>query len=138
MVDEVFVDTSGFYACLVRRDDEHDRAADVVRRSQGQRGFVTTDYVLDETITLLKTRGQGHLIGAFLNIVQASAACRIEWMDADRFETASDFLLQQADHDYSFTDCFSFCIMGQLGLQEALTKDQHFQEAGFQALLTGR
>lgn len=135
MARDVFVDTSGFYSCLVSRDDEHDRAAELLRRAKGEHRFLTTDYVLDETITLLKMRGQGHHIEEFLGITLSSTACRIEWMDAQRFETARAFLLQHEDHDYSFTDCFSFCIMSELGLQEALTKDEHFQEAGFRPLL---
>lgn len=31
----------------------------------------------------------------------------------------------------SFTDCTSFAVMKQLGLQEAFTGDKHFQRAGF-------
>jgi predicted nucleic acid-binding protein len=38
-------------------------------------------------------------------------------------------------HDYSFTDCFSFHTMKQLHLRDALTKDEHFREAGLNALL---
>ena len=36
---------------------------------------------------------------------------------------------------YSFTDCVSFVVMKELGLHEAVTKDGHFKEAGFTALL---
>ena len=50
MAREVFVDTSGFYACLVRRDDHHERAAELLRRGKGQRRFLTTDYVLDVSV----------------------------------------------------------------------------------------
>ena len=135
MAREVFVDTSGFYSCVIKRDDRHERAAGVLRRAKGKRRFLTTDYVLDETITLLKMRGQSHLIEKFLNISLASNVCQIEWMDAERFVTTRDYLLQHEDHDYSFTDCFSFCVMQQFGLRDALTKDTHFQGAGFRPLL---
>ena len=96
---------------------------------------MTTDYVLDETVTLLRMRSQAHLIEAFLSVTMSSPSCGIEWMDAGRFETAKTFLLQHADYAYSFTDCFSFCVMSQFGLREALTKDAHFQQAGFKPLL---
>ena len=33
------------------------------------------------------------------------------------------------------TDCVSFVVMHERGLIEALTMDQHFQQAGFRALL---
>ena len=111
MANEIFVDTSGFYACLVRRDDRHPEAAALLDEFRGKRGFITTDYVLDETVTLLKRRGHGHLIGDFTTVTLRSQACRIEWMDPGRFETAHHYLLQHGDHDFSFTDCFSFCVM---------------------------
>ena len=45
------------------------------------------------------------------------------------------FLRKHLDHTYSFVDCASFVVMGQLGLREAATTDSHFTEAGFTALL---
>jgi predicted nucleic acid-binding protein len=42
---------------------------------------------------------------------------------------------QRLDKDWSLTDCISFVVMERLGLQEALTGDRHFEQAGFRALL---
>jgi uncharacterized protein len=56
-------------------------------------------------------------------------------LDADRFHAAEKFFLKHADQDWSFTDCVSFCVMKELRLHDALTKDRHFQDAGFIALL---
>ena len=135
MASEIFVDTSGFYACLIQKDNRHRKAVNVLQSSKGRRRFVTTDYVLDETITLLKMRGHSHLVEEFTRIALKSQACRVEWMDPKRFDAVLDFLVQHDDHDYSFTDCFSFCIMKQNNLRDALTKDEHFREAGYQPLL---
>jgi predicted nucleic acid-binding protein len=135
MVSEIFVDTSGFYACLVKKDNRHDKAVTVLRSSKGRRRFVTTDYVLDETITLLRMRGHSHLIEEFTRIALRSQVCRVEWMDPKRFDAVHGFLVQHGDDDYSFTDCFSFLVMKENNLRDALTKDEHFSEAGFQPLL---
>src|SRR5438270_11869948 len=92
---ETFVDTNGFYALLVQRDPQHERAKDVLAQAaRTRRRFVTTDYILDETATLLKARGHGHLVEAFFVRVFTSAACRMEWMDADRFEQTRRFFLK--------------------------------------------
>ncbi len=135
MAGEIFVDTSGFYACLVQKDNRHRKAVNVLRSSKGRRRFVTTDYVLDETITLLKMGGLGHLIEEFTRIALRSQACRVEWMDPERFNAVRGYLVQHHDHKYSFTDCFSFYVMKQGNLRDALTKDEHFKEAGYQPLL---
>jgi predicted nucleic acid-binding protein len=136
MANEIFADTSGFYALLVNEDAQHSAANQVLHEARRRkRQFVTTDYVLDETATLLKARGYGHLLPAFFERLQSSHACHIEWIDSDRFQAAKAFFLKHADQAWSFTDCVSFCVMKELRMREALTKDGHFQDAGFVALL---
>jgi len=136
MPGETFVDTSGFYALLVRQDDRHEAASHFLRQAAERRQrFITTDYVIDETLTLLKARGHRNLLEGFIGRVLNSNACRIEWTDATRFADTVRFFLKRLDHDWSFTDCVSFRVMAELRLREALTKDSHFEAAGFIALL---
>jgi uncharacterized protein len=136
MANEIFADTSGFYALLIDGDDMHSAAKRVLRDAQRRkRGFVTTDYVLDETATLLKARGFVHLVSNFFDTIASSQACRIEWTDSDRFDDVRKFFLKHSDQAWSFTDCMSFRTMKHLRLRDALTKDEHFREAGFVVLL---
>lgn len=136
MPDETFVDTSGFYALLVMQDDQHEAASDFLRQAAERRQrFITTDYVINETLTLLKARGHQRLLADFIDSVLHSTACRIEWTDAERFAETSAFFLKRLDQDWSFTDCLTFRVMAELHLREALTKDVHFEAAGFIALL---
>jgi len=136
MAREIFVDTSGFYALLVKRDDRHADASGLLKvAAQEQRGFVTTDYILDETSTLLQARDCGHLLDDFFDTVFASAACHVEWTDAERFHAVKNDFLRHVDQHWSFTDCLSFRVMKERRLREALTKDTHFEQAGFVALL---
>ena len=138
MADETFIDTSGFYSLLVRRDRMHVRAAESMAKAAAVRGrFVTTDYVIDETVTLLRARGHGELVAPLFEVVDASAAMRVEWTTSERFDEARTFCLRHADKDWSFTDCVSFVVMQSLGLREALTSDHHFRQAGFRILLDG-
>ena len=135
MANEIFADSSGFFALLVKADDRHSAASRLLHGARRRRRFVTTDYVLDETATLLKSRGHGHLVHGFFDTVMTSDACRIEWMDPERFRDVQAFFLKYGDQAWSFTDCFSFRIMKELRLRDALTKDRHFQDAGFVVLL---
>lgn len=133
---DIFVDTSGFYALLAGKDPCHEKAAAILKKASSTSTlFVTTDYVLDETATLLKARGLGHLLDLFFSDLAASRACRTLWTGADDFTRARDYFLRHKDKDYSFTDCVSFCAMRTEGLHRALTTDVHFRQAGFDPLL---
>ncbi len=136
MTRELFVDTSGFFALLVVKDPQHGIAERILRRAQGEkRRLITTDYVLDEITTLLKTRGAAELVEPLFERVFQSQACRVEWTSEARFGKVRAFFRKHSDQDWSFTDCLSFCVMKEFGLREALTTDSHFKQAGFVALL---
>ena len=69
---------------LASDDDRHVVAAKLVGAARKRkRGFITTDYVLDETATLLKARRKTYLIAKLLERVDQSQACRIEWTDSE-------------------------------------------------------
>ena len=76
-------------------------------------GLVTTDYVLDETATLLLARGRGHLAEPLFESIAASKACQMEWVDPDRFHASRQMFLKHLDQGWSFTDCVSFHVMRQ-------------------------
>jgi predicted nucleic acid-binding protein len=46
-----------------------------------------------------------------------------------------DLLIQRKDKNWSLVDCSSFVIMKQYGINEALTNDHHFEQAGLIRLL---
>jgi hypothetical protein len=37
--------------------------------------------------------------------------------------------------EWGLTDCLSFVVMNERGVTQALTTDEHFQQAGFKVLL---
>jgi len=136
MADELFVDTSGFFAMMSKDDAWHPAADRALRKAKrSNRRLVTTDYVLDETATLLKTRRLGHLAADLFDRVFNSMACRVEWTDENRFHSTRAFFQRHSDNSWSFTDCLSFSVMKAFRLSDALTSDQHFGQAGFTVLL---
>ena len=44
---------------------------------------------------------------------------------------------ERPDKEWGLTDCVSFVIMRARGIMGALTTNEHFQQAGFKALLRG-
>ena len=112
MKHDIFMDTSGFYALLVKRDDRHERASGILHEAgKTGRGFSTTDYILDETATLLGARGLDHIVPGLFEIVFSSKACRLLWMDQERFDKTRHLFLKYQGQGFSFTDCFSMAVM---------------------------
>jgi hypothetical protein len=83
----------------------------------------------------LKLAGKPLFCGHFWEAVFASSACRVEWMSPELFAQTQRFFLKHQDQAWSFTDCFSFCVMRAAGLRDALTTDARFLQAGFCPLL---
>jgi predicted nucleic acid-binding protein len=134
--EPAFADTSFFFALAAKRDRTHEPAVKTFTRLlRSQRPLVTTDYVLDETLTLTKARTSVEVALALLDRIESSPALRIEYITHDRFAAAKAFFRKHADHGYSFTDCTSFVLMQEMQIRDALTNDRHFAEAGFRAML---
>jgi predicted nucleic acid-binding protein len=137
MVPEpLFIDSGGFYALVSAESAAHADAVAIMEESRRvRRRALTTDYVLDETATLLRARGLTRQVKEFLRLTEASQALDIEWMTPDRFAAARGFMLKHLDQEFSFTDCASFVVMKELRLRDALATDRHFRIAGFNPLL---
>lgn len=128
----LFVDTAGWMSCADESDPAHKRS---VRARDGwleQGGmFITTDYVADEMLTLIRLR-LGHAAAeAWWRQVDGSARLRWEHVTPARAERARSLFFRYHDKDFSFTDCTSFVVMRELRLREALTTDRHFAQMGF-------
>lgn len=138
MAGDVFVDTSGWYAVIDRRDRHHRRADALIRRllRAGHR-LVTSDYVVDEACTLTKARAGAFAATRLLDLLRDTGSVEWEWVGSERFARAEARFRKQTDQAFSFTDCTSFEIMRERALQAALTSDEHFRIAGFQPLLAG-
>lgn len=131
----IFVDTAGWMACADGADPAHARARAARDETLAAgRLLVTTDYVVDETLTLVRIRLGLSAAEAWWSQIEASSRVRWQWIDAARAEKARAQFFRQRDKEYSFTDCTSFVVMRELRLKEALTTDRHFRQAGFQLL----
>ena len=55
--------------------------------------------------------------------------------DSVSFIDAMNLYVRRADKGWSFTDCTSFRFMKVRKIDDALTSDEHFEQAGFAVLL---
>ena len=95
----------------------------------------TSEAIISETCTLLQARRQGHLIGEFLNYVDAARALTVLPTGGDLFQRTKEYLRRRYEHGFSFVDCSSFLLMADLRLTDALSTDEHFRIAGLNPLL---
>jgi predicted nucleic acid-binding protein len=134
-VTSVFVD-AGYLIALEAADDQHHAAA--VRHWRGflptHPRLVTTSFVLDEVVTFFNSRGRHSKAVEVGSRLLASPSVRLVHVDEELFRSAFAYLERRPDKRFSLTDCVSFVLMSQLGIQEALAFDAHFEQAGFTRL----
>jgi uncharacterized protein len=132
----IFVDTSAWYALEAEDEITHEKARKFLSEiATGRHGItVTTDYVLDETMTLLQSKKGLEAAIAFIDKIRRSKSIRIFWVSENIFDKALDIFRKTADSRWSFTDCTSFSLMKDLTITEAFTLDNHFKQAGFNKL----
>ena len=131
----LFVDTAGWMACADASDAAHEscRAARDKALRAG-RTLVTTDYVVDETLTLIRLRLSIAAAETWWRQVDGSQRVRWERIDLGRFDRALALFFLHRDKCYSFTDCASFAVMQELKLTGVLTTDKHFKQMGFEVV----
>ena len=138
-MNAVFVDTGGWMACADRSDPAHltCMAARDAALEAG-RTLITTDFVVDETLTLIRFRLGLAAANAWWQQIDGSVRLRWERIENDRFERARNLFFQYRDKDLSFTDCTSLAVMRELKLTTVITTDGHFRQVGFDVLPAGR
>ena len=122
-------------ACADRGDPAH-LACTAARDATLEAGriLITTDFVVDETLTLIRCRLGLAAAKAWWQQIEGSVRLRWERVENDRFERARNLFFQYRDKDLSFTDCTSVAIMRELRLTTVITTDGHFRQAGFEVL----
>ena len=133
MTYAVLVDTSAFYALQSKGDaSEHALAAGEAARFDSDRALlVTTDYVLDETYTLLRS-ALGHRAAVRFGREIRRGGIEIVQVDPPIQEEAWRIFERYADKNFSFTDCTSFAVMKRARVRLAFTLDSDFLQFGFQ------
>jgi uncharacterized protein len=132
-VNAVFADTFFYQALLDSRDPAHERA---LAQSRAKRTILTSEFVLLELGNAC-ARAEDHAdFLALLDGIRASPRTRIIPLGPRLMQRGLDLFAGRSDKNWSLTDCISFVVMQDEGLTEALTGDNHFEQAGFKVLLT--
>jgi hypothetical protein len=133
VLKKIFVDTQYVAALINRRDQFHARAMELADELDGQ-PLLTTDSVLIEIGNALARRCRREAVEVIERFLGSE--------EVEIIRTTPELLLEALslyrthdDKSWGMTDCVSFVVMRQWGVDDALTHDQHFVQAGFSALM---
>ena len=133
---EVFLDTPYTIALASANDLFHTRAlhlAEEIKRA-GVRLVTTRAVVLEIGNALSRQRYRSAAV-KLLTALEADPTIEIIPLSEELYDRAWRLYRERPDKEWGLTDCVSFSVMQERGLTEALTTDEHFQQAGFQALM---
>jgi predicted nucleic acid-binding protein len=132
---QVFADTSYWVALVNPRDQLHRKAVSVTQQL-GSIRIVTSEMVLTEVLNSFSDSGPlRHAVGNMVQGLRGHREAMIVAQTSEQFKSALRRYKQAADKSWSLTDCASFELMEVEQIRAALTHDQHFSQAGFEALL---
>lgn len=134
---KLFVDTWGWVAVADSRDAGHEAATEIFRQARRSGGAITSNFILDETFTLLFRRRPFAEAWNFATTVVRSPFIDVQEVSSARFSRTIELRKQFSDKPrISFTDLTSMAIMQDLGITDVLTADMHFTHVGlgFRAL----
>lgn len=127
----VFVDTSALIALADRRDLVHAEASQWIKSHGTAVRLTVSDYVLDETATLLRRRiGHGPTV-RFVGAITIGSLFTVVHLQPEHWQQAWRLFEAYPDQSFSFTDCTSFVLMKANGITTAFAFDRHFVIAGF-------
>lgn len=133
----VFADTAYWIALLNPKDDLHAEARRV-SGTLGQSRIVTSEFVMVELLNGFAGGGAGARVSAvdLIDRLRENANVDLVPLSSALFRRAVDRYARRKDKTWSLVDCASFLIMEEHNITEALTADMHFQQAGFEVMLS--
>jgi predicted nucleic acid-binding protein len=138
MQNSLFVDTSGWASIFIPTETYHTIAANHFRQVVESRApIITTNYVITELVALLNSphRLPRSRIFQHINILRNNPNITRIHINTMLDQAAWELCESRSDKPWSLVDCSSFVLIQQLNIQQALSTDHHFEQAGFIRLL---
>ena len=134
--NQVFLDATYLIALATPRDQHHVAARRLMEEVLARRvRMLTTRAVLLEVAnSLAQPKTRPAVVGA-LEDCERDPLIEIIPFSEELYAKAFALYRERPDKSWGLTDCASFIVMGERGIAEALTADEHFAQAGFTALL---
>jgi uncharacterized protein len=124
----IFVDSGAIFALVVPDDPDHVKIEDWYRKNKEP--LLTSDYCLDELLTLLVARGHPSLAISTGWKIFSGDLCDLQFLVPEQTRRAWAVFQTKHQLGWSFTDCTSKVLIDELGIRTAASLDQHFRQFG--------
>lgn len=129
---KIFVDTSAWLALNDRNDRYHEDSIKKAATIKNKKiSLITSDYVIDESLTIIRFRVSHEAAVLFGESVFNSNIIQSVNITGDDKFASWELFKRYRDRQFSFTDCTSFILMRRLKLDKCFTFDNHFNQMGF-------
>ena len=133
---EVFLDTSFAIALSAITDQNHAKAVELAEQIEAENlRLVTTQAILLEIGNALSKQRYRSAAIQLLESLEADPNIEIVPLTNELYNAAFQLFRSRQDKEWGLVDCISFLVMQHRAITEALTADDHFNQAGFRALL---
>jgi len=132
---KIFVDTSGWVALFNRKDKCYLEAVKLWNALSKEKAYIyTTNYIIDETITLIRRRAGFQIsVKTGDSLFESRTIKKITITQAIEKSTWKIYK-KFSDKEFSFTDCTSFVVMEENKIDAAFALDKNFVQYGFKVL----
>jgi hypothetical protein len=135
-MSRVFLDTSYVVALSSITDANHDDAVEISEKiEQNNIKMVTTQGIVLEIGNSLARQRYRNAAVQIIEALFYDPNVEIVPLTEEWIQAGFELYQSRIDKEWGLVDCISFCVMENYGIQEALTADKHFIQAGFRALL---
>jgi uncharacterized protein len=133
---EVFLDSAYLIALAHPGDEHHHKAREIAGAlSSARTRILTTSGVLLEVGSALSKIRFRRAAIQLVDSLESSPLVEIAALSEALCKEGWELFRERLDKEWSWIDCISFALMRHRQLQQALTTDEHFEQAGFEALL---
>jgi uncharacterized protein len=124
----IFVDTGGWFASIINDDSDHRSASSWFQ--QNKEPLFTTNYIVDETLTLLQAKGEYKKAIELGKLFFSDSLAFVYNLNEDDVYQSWKVFEHFVDKNWSFTDCTSKFVIEKFQITQAVAFDKHFRQFG--------
>jgi predicted nucleic acid-binding protein len=128
----ILADTSGLYSLLNRRDEHYTEAMSFYSSLPRRTEMIVIEYILLETMTLLRARGFSQLAVQFRETLPTSQIFTLRYSTPELEQATFDIFRRYSDKAWSYADCALLAAANRLNTSQIFSFDHHIDQMGLQ------